>query len=291
MLLRSRLHSFDFVYGDPKRRFRSRRPEAFLKGKEVIRNIRREKPHTIGMKKVLPVFTALVLGAFLLLTGMSWQVKEDGTAIASCTTSLATSSENRIHNVKLATEMLDGYTLAPGAIFSFNEVVGKRTEKRGFRTANVILEGKFVEGVGGGVCQVSSTLYNAALKAGLTVTKSASHTLPVSYLPLGFDAMVSDSQDLVIVNETGSTVWFNGQVRNRELTIRVYREAAGNTDYRFQSAFIRREEGEEYDTLLMQSFRLEYIQGRLTKKTPLRISAYRIQKKPIENDDEQVSEQ
>lgn len=98
--------------------------------------------------------------------------------------------------------------IANGEEFSFNAAVGERTEERGYSTAKVIENGKFVEGVGGGVCQVSSTVYNCALLSGLTVTERHRHSLAVSYVEPSFDAMVSYSYaDLRFYNDTGKSVF------------------------------------------------------------------------------------
>ena len=87
-----------------------------------------------------------------------------------------------------------------GEEFSFNEIVGKRSEERGFSSAKVIENGKFTEGVGGGVCQVSSTVYASALSAGLKITERRNHSLLVGYTEPSFDAMVSSASDLKFVN-------------------------------------------------------------------------------------------
>ena len=126
--------------------------------------------------------------------------------IASFYTYYGESSANRKHNVKLASNLIDGYVLAPEEEFSFNEVVGQRTEARGFKTAYIIKDGEFVEGVGGGVCQVSSTLYNAVLLADLTITRVQAHSLPVSYVAPSFDAMVSSGSDFRFVNTLSAPI-------------------------------------------------------------------------------------
>ncbi len=88
------------------------------------------------------------------------------------------SPEERKFNIKLALKSLNNVVVKSGQEFSFNKVVGKRTEERGYKKALVIFKGRYEEGVGGGVCQVSSTLYNAWLLAGLDVIQVKAHTLP-----------------------------------------------------------------------------------------------------------------
>ncbi len=109
--------------------------------------------------------------------------------ISSCT-SKTTRNANRNNNIKKACAYMNGYILKPGKEFSFNKVVGQRTAARGFKEATVIAGGQYEQGLGGGICQVSSTLYNAVIKAGLTASERHPHAFPSTYLPLGQDATV-----------------------------------------------------------------------------------------------------
>lgn len=126
--------------------------------------------------------------------------------IATFSTYYGDSAPNRKHNVALAASKIDGTVLYPEEEFSFNDVVGPRRVERGFKTAYIISNGEFVEGVGGGVCQVSSTVYNAALLSDLTVTHVRAHSLPVSYVSPSFDAMVSSGSDLRFVNTLSAPI-------------------------------------------------------------------------------------
>jgi vancomycin resistance protein YoaR len=114
-----------------------------------------------------------------------------------------TGTADRITNLKLATTLLDGTRIAPGATFSFNREVGPRTEARGFRSAPVIIGSKYEEGVGGGVSQVATTVFNAAWEAGLKIKERTAHALYISRYPLGRDATVNYPEiDLKFVNDT-----------------------------------------------------------------------------------------
>lgn len=114
-----------------------------------------------------------------------------------------TGTADRITNLKLATTLLDGTRIAPGATFSFNREVGPRTEARGFRSAPVIIGGEYEEGVGGGVSQVATTVFNAAWEAGLKIKERTAHALYISRYPLGRDATVNYPEiDLKFVNDT-----------------------------------------------------------------------------------------
>lgn len=101
------------------------------------------------------------------------------------------SNINRSINIKLASEKIDGTILMPGETFSYNKVVGKRTEKAGYKEAGVYMNGKVVDGIGGGICQVSSTLYNAVLEANLEIEARKNHHFITSYVPVSRDATVS----------------------------------------------------------------------------------------------------
>lgn len=107
------------------------------------------------------------------------------------TTSLAGSTQNRITNVQLAAASIDGIILAPGEQFSYNDALGERTTERGYKAAGAYSGGQVVQEVGGGICQVSSTLYYAALLANLQIDVRTCHYFPVGYLPAGLDATVS----------------------------------------------------------------------------------------------------
>lgn len=100
------------------------------------------------------------------------------------------SSLQRANNIEICTKSINGTVLMPGETFSFNQVVGERTEKRGYQSAPVIVGNKVDSGLGGGICQVSSTLYNTILLGNINPTERMHHTLPSSYVPLGMDATV-----------------------------------------------------------------------------------------------------
>jgi len=115
--------------------------------------------------------------------------------------SLADKDRDRVHNLKLGSSRLDANLLAPGQHLSFNETVGPRTPARGYRTAPVISQGELVDGMAGGACQLSSTLFAAAFFAGLDLVRSRPHSIPSGYIKMGLDAAVAYPEiDLVIAN-------------------------------------------------------------------------------------------
>lgn len=131
-------------------------------------------------------------------------LKECTNLCATFSTSIATSTANRKHNIALALSKINGTRIENGEQFSFNKTVGKRTESNGFATAKIILDGQYVDGTGGGVCQASTTVYNCALISGMKITEVHAHSLAPSYVPASFDAMVNSAGcDLRFENTTG----------------------------------------------------------------------------------------
>lgn len=144
---------------------------------------------------------------------------------ARFTTYYENSSPERVNNVVLAAKSVSGTVVESGETFSFNAVVGERTEARGYKTAKIIKDGRFEEGLGGGVCQVSTTLYNAALMAGLEISEYHPHTLAVSYVENSFDAMVSfGSADLKFKNDTGGKIFIAAYPKDGSLTFVIFGE-------------------------------------------------------------------
>jgi vancomycin resistance protein YoaR len=174
-------------------------------------------------------------------------VKAATVKIAEYSTSYKTSSANRRHNVELAAAKLDGAKIDAGGSLSFNGVVGERTVENGFLNAKIILDGEYVEGTGGGVCQVSTTLFCAALYGGLD-TDSRNHSLPSSYVPAGFDAMVTSVSDLVLRNPTDSAVYVDSSYKNSILTFSVYGKKSAY-EIKVDSVFVSSIPCREYETV------------------------------------------
>ncbi len=140
-------------------------------------------------------------------------------------TSFSNSSDERKHNIKIACEYLDKSFVDVGGEFSFNNAVGVRNEQRGFLTSKIIVGGEFVDGIGGGVCQVSTTLYNAVLLSGLKITEYHPHSLAVSYVAPSFDAMVSYGfADFRFINDTHNPIIIRSTVINDTVNIEIYGE-------------------------------------------------------------------
>jgi vancomycin resistance protein YoaR len=130
---------------------------------------------------------------------------------------------NRIHNVQLVAHLVDKHVIAPGETFSFNGATGARTEDKGFREAPVIINGELKTGLGGGVCQVSTTVFNAAYEAGLPIVSRTNHALYISHYPQGRDATVNyPDTDLKFTNDTGHWILLRTWVGSSSLTVALY---------------------------------------------------------------------
>ena len=143
--------------------------------------------------------------------------------ISSFTTHLNPEDTNRNHNIYLASLLLDGYILYPGETLSFNKLIGEATVNKGYLKAPVIIDGKLEEGIGGGLCQVSTTLYNVALKSGLDIIERHNHTLPISYVDLGRDAAVAyDYLDLKMLNVLEKPIIIKAHKFDTKFKIDIY---------------------------------------------------------------------
>lgn len=143
--------------------------------------------------------------------------------IVRVTTDLGSSSDERIHNVKTALAFFNGMIVQPGQEVSFNETTGERGLEQGYLNAGVIQDDEIVDGPGGGVCQVSTTLYHAVVKAGLEIIRSNKHSMAVSYVDVGTDAAVAwDYKDLVFKNNTDYPIFIEGKVSGKTVVVAIY---------------------------------------------------------------------
>lgn len=142
--------------------------------------------------------------------------------IATFTTK-TTSNSARNTNIKLSADALNGTIVQPGEEFSFNETVGQRTAKKGYKGAAAYSNGEVVQEIGGGVCQLSTTLYNATIGAGLEISKRQSHTFEPSYITPGQDATVSwDLPDFRFKNNSSSAIGIRASFSKQVLTVSIY---------------------------------------------------------------------
>lgn len=142
--------------------------------------------------------------------------------IASYTTQFDPTDHNRTQNVLLAAKSVNGRLLRPGEVFSFNKIVGLRLSEFGYKEAPVYINGMLVPDWGGGVCQVSSTLYNAVLLADLGIEERTPHYRPPAYVPLGLDATVADNQiDFKFRNTLSENVYITSEVLGNQLIVNI----------------------------------------------------------------------
>lgn len=143
--------------------------------------------------------------------------------LATYSTTYSASNATRTANLKAAVDKLDNIKIPAGEVFSFNQTVGKRTVTAGYKTATVINGGEFVDGLGGGVCQVSSTVFECVLRANIEIVYRTYHSLEIGYVPLGGDATVQwNSKDFKFKNNLGCDVKLEMTCANGRLTCTLY---------------------------------------------------------------------
>ena len=143
--------------------------------------------------------------------------------LATYTSYYRSSDKTRTANLKAAVSKLNNIKIPDDAVFSFNQTVGKRTITAGYETAKVINGGEFVDGLGGGVCQVSSTLFECVLRANVEIVYRTNHSLEIGYVPLGGDATVQwNSKDFKFKNTLGCDVRIKMTCEGGKLTCKLY---------------------------------------------------------------------
>ena len=148
-------------------------------------------------------------------------------ALSVYTTIFNSEDLNRTANIKLAAWKANGRIIYPGMTFSFNEIVGPREKANGFKEALEIVDGEFVPGIGGGICQLSSTLYNAAMLANLNMVERYNHSKQLSYVPLGRDATVSyNGLDFKFSNNTPGPIMIMAEVHGSKLMVGIFGQYA-----------------------------------------------------------------
>ena len=150
--------------------------------------------------------------------------------LVSYTTQMGESSSNRIHNVHLMADFIDGTVIEPGEVFSFNDVVGPRTSERGFLEGQMIIGSLVLPSIGGGVCQTATTLFNDAFELGLPILERTNHNLYLAHYPLGRDATVSwGGPDFKFKNDLKHGLLIKASYTDQTLTFTVYGTPEGPT--------------------------------------------------------------
>jgi len=143
--------------------------------------------------------------------------------VVTYTTTFDARNAPRVHNIDLIAHAIDGTIVRPGGVFSMNEATGPRTAEKGYRTAQVVVNGELVPGIGGGTCQAGTTVFNAALLAGYEIVDRTNHQLYISHYPLGRDATLNyPDTDLKFRNDTQYGVYLRAIPTSRSLTVELY---------------------------------------------------------------------
>lgn len=170
------------------------------------------------------------------------KLKEEGIErkIVEFTTDFSSSGEGRSHNVTAAAKALNETLLMPDEVFEYGKIVAKAEKEYGYKEAPVILKGKLTPGIGGGICQVSSTLYNAALLTGLDIVERRNHSLVVSYLPKGLDATFADGYvNFKFRNSTGKQLLIRTVVVDKKVTVKLFGTMPDNVTYRTETEQVK----------------------------------------------------
>jgi vancomycin resistance protein YoaR len=188
-----------------------------------------DREHALG-EVVAAAYSSDVRAAEVRLHEVPAEITTDDLAalgitrrISSFTTDMGVSSSNRIWNVHLMADYIDGTIIRPRETFSFNRVVGERTVERGFREGQMILGSLLLPSIGGGVCQTATTLFNNAFELGLPVLRRSNHSFYISHYPLGRDATVSwGGPDLVFKNDLDQAILIKSSYTDSTLTFTFY---------------------------------------------------------------------
>lgn len=210
-------------------------------------------------------------------------IKNATSKIVTFTTYMKGSTENRKSNIGLALKKINGTKLNPGEIFSFNGTVGPRSEKTGFKLAGVIKADRSLQdGIGGGICQASSTVFNAAALAGLEIVERYHHAYPISYLPAGMDATVSwGGTDFRFKNNRDTPVFIQSYRDGDAAVVAIYGEPIPNNGkYKLVTKEVSRTEAPEPEMRLDKKGKYvtkagetyEYVKSR----EGIRIDTYRV---------------
>ncbi|WP_274362543.1 VanW family protein [Paenibacillus thermotolerans] len=160
--------------------------------------------------------------------------------IASFSTSFASSAAGRKHNVTSTASVVNDTVLPPGDVFDYAKVIAETEKQYGYREAPVILNGKLVPGIGGGICQVSTTIYNAVLRAGLEIVERRNHSLPIGYVPVGQDATFSNGNiNFKWRNSTGKHLLIRTETRGGVLTVKLFGSMPKNVTYEIRSVTLK----------------------------------------------------
>ena len=196
-------------------------------------NEKRNGPVTpVSVELPLKTVTAAVTVQELEAQGIREKVMEFSTVVAP-------GQPGRRHNIAATASVVNGTLLAPGEVFDYGRIIEQVQKRHGFREAPVILNGKLVPGLGGGICQVSTTLYNAVIRAGLDIVERRNHSLPITYAPLGQDATFSSGYiNFRFRNSTDTYLLIRAQLVGQRLTVKLFGSKEIGVEYRIESRIV-----------------------------------------------------
>lgn len=140
-------------------------------------------------------------------------------------TTIVTGSAERVTNIHMITDTVNGLVIMPGKVLSLNELTGERTASKGYKEAPAIRYGELIEEIGGGICQLSGTLFNAALLSDMVIVERHNHTWPSDYLPVGLDATITwPGKDLKLQNASEWPMYIHATLVGSDLTVTMYGE-------------------------------------------------------------------
>lgn len=226
-----------------------------------------------------------------------------GNTLSTYSTKYDVTNENRATNLEIAVNKINGIVLAPGEVFSFNKVVGERTTKSGFKEATIYADGELDYGLGGGICQISSNLYNSVLLANLEIVERKNHSMTVNYTPIGCDATVSyGSVDFKFKNSRNYPIKIDASINtgivnisikgvreNPEYTVDIIVETTQKDD--FEIVYERSSSVPSGAEVIKQTgkygykcstYRVLYQNGQLVSKTLLSTDTYKPQKQIVQ---------
>ncbi|OAS14477.1 VanW family protein [Paenibacillus oryzisoli] len=190
--------------------------------------------HTAPLGLSLPVYELSPSVTMATLKGQGIDGK-----ISEFTTSFPPSGEGRVHNIRATATSIQDYLMAPGDTFDYSKIIAQTEAKFGYKEAPVILNGSLVPGIGGGICQVSTTLYNAVLRSGLEIVERRNHSLPVSYAPLGQDATFASGYiNFKFRNNTTSYVWIRTITTDSKVTVKLFGHQTPTVTYDVDSNIV-----------------------------------------------------
>lgn len=157
------------------------------------------------------------------------KLKQINSIVSSFSTNFSGSPEGRITNIQIATNTLNGILLMPGDTFSFNKIIGSSTTDKGYKEAPIIINNKLEKGIGGGLCQVSTTLYNAVIRTNVKSIERVNHSLPPAYIDPGFDATVSyNDVDYKFKNTLSYPMYIEGYSSDGKIVFNIYSNSSLN---------------------------------------------------------------